>query len=775
MVAQSGERIGIVVIHGVGETNEGWIDSYLVPELEQWTAHHNLDARASSACDSEMVLVVRAADRHVAIVLDTDERFAAFCATAGLATLPAAAEFCSPHLRKLNRDALADAIAPTVVQHPANAWLEHLAAARVPAAIAFSPTSEVHHVRDPESSDPIRTWKSFTRRWPLDGREVLVTELFWADMSKAGTSILARLLAIFELILESPFVLGRSLLSDSARGIHRVIRMLTATANWLMRWPIAGLNVAVFLTALVAVIVKEQDQMQWLPHFVAGSLAVITIGGYVLFHNWLHKRPGLADLALSAAISAIFLAGLLALLAYGDPAPLPITADYYLVRGVVLLYLVWTLWSVAIDLALLCVTLVGAKRLFFARRPIAPPLARPAAAIALNLVLAMLLKFFFASFGMVAVLALVPDRACPGGVPRAGPLWDHGLAWQTTSDACKLDLVKDLLINVGAFNALAIALVLIAIVLLRTIRLAKARLFRKSAIDGTLRLPRLIASPLIIAVLFAGALLNTAIFYIPAVAEMQIPKTVMQAIRDSGLQHFGAGGLLLIILILGRFVEMSHSVVHIGRDLVDHQYDRDPKSLAMRLTSLRGWRARAKSAAQQRYRRRMRIQRRLEALIEDVIARQGIDRLVFLAHSQGTVILRDYLLDHDQLIADKREQLNSLSKVRRIDVITLGSPLSHIYKHYFRDYDRLPKNDYASDALIGKIKSWTNVWRIDDPIGHAVDLHPVLQVENRGIGPGGHTFYWKEPLVCAKLWELVAASEAAAPARGVELKVAARR
>ena len=45
------------------------------------------------------------------------------------------------------------------------------------AAVAFNAESEVYRVRDPKSSRPTNTWSSFTRRWPINGREVQVSEL----------------------------------------------------------------------------------------------------------------------------------------------------------------------------------------------------------------------------------------------------------------------------------------------------------------------------------------------------------------------------------------------------------------------------------------------------------------------------------------------------------------------------------------------------------------------------------------------------------------------
>ncbi len=44
----------------------------------------------------------------------------------------------------------------------------------------------------------------------------------------------------------------------------------------------------------------------------------------------------------------------------------------------------------------------------------------------------------------------------------------------------------------------------------------------------------------------------------------------------------------------------------------------------------------------------------------------------------------------------------------------------------------------------GKVRSWTNFWRIDDPIGARVDVVSGDFIDNRALGRGGHIDYWRE-------------------------------
>ena len=781
MAEATGEKIGVVVVHGVGETREGWINDCLVPDLQRWMAYRNVAAAVPEGRDKDMVLVAPARDgRHLAVALDCDEHFQGFCKAAGLADMAANPGFLTPERRKRHRDLLIEQIEPVVARQTANEWLAVLAAAKVPAAIAFAPQGEVYRVRDPESRDPARTWTSFTRRLPLDKAEVLFTELYWSDLSRVGYTRWSRLTAILELGLEAPFYLARALLEDSRKNVHFVIRTLVLSANWLMRWPIAGLNVAILLTALVAIglsalpaIFDRQVPEQALPMVLVITLVSIGASGVMLCRKWLHDRPGLADLALSASASSMLLIAFLVRTFVVTEGQLPTSADYYLVRSIEILLLAWTMWTVPTLLAIVLVGLVGAKRLVLRRSASAPPLVRPAAAIALNLLLAIFLKFVFASLGFFIIAALmggtaIPDQACTA---RGASVWSGEAALTRPALQCQLALLDNILLDVTVLNATAIIVLVITAFGIATVRATKKAYHRTLAQAGALQLPRLIASPVFIAVLFIGALVNAALVYLPQFADLSIPGLPLTELRSLGLgPKLGGVGLVLAFLLLGWIIRFSNGFIHIGRDLVDHQYGRSRKSLAMRLGSSRHPRAgtEAKTGAAppapKRFPRRMRIQRRLEALIENVVARQKVDRLVFLAHSQGTVIVLDYLMDNDQLIEDRQLQMESLKTVKAIDVITLGSPLTHIYKHYFADYERILQRAPLQDAPINLVDSWTNIWRVDDPIGQSVDLAGLRKVANRGIAPGGHTFYWKEHPVCEALWAAITAKPASAAA-----------
>ncbi len=760
MSTSAREKIGVVVVHGVGDTVEGWIDSDLVPGLEKWRAYHSIGALERKEDGFAQFFSVRAEDRYVAVGFGDEDDFSNFCQVCGLDALLSDDSFKTRDARIANRDQLKARIAATLRQRPAADWVRLLNARKVPAALAFNAASEVHRVRDPRSSDPYSTWQSFTRKWPLDDREIQLSEFYWADLSKVGTTNLTRLTALVQLFLESPYVLGQAFLDDSETGIHKVIRNFIAASNWVMRWPIAGLNVAIFFTVFAIVALRALGITTHLPETIAALLSVVAIAGFMLSGKWTDRKVGLSDLALAASVNAVLL---LIIHAYGlvyAPLDNPNTLWYYLIISVGFILIAWITWTTLLIVPVVLTIAIWLKRLIWPWGRQIPPLVRPTAAISLSLLLGMFWKFLLALLGILVIQKLMAEepnifRDCPSYKGLAG--WTVS----NSADPCGIPLINQILLIIGSFNGAAILFTVLAVLAVVFVRKAGVLIFRERARKGTLRLPRLIANPVIVAALFISAILNFGFLLIPALRQTALAQQLYSLVPTWPLNLASTGALALFVfyLLLARLVEMSNGFVHIGRDLVDHQYKPDEKQFMRRLQTLSA--KKRKDTASDKdvdaaksngagFGRRRRIQARLEALIDDVIAGKGFDRLIFFGHSQGSVIVHDYLLNHDDLINPSK--YDALESVSQIDVITIGSPLTHIYRHYFMDYDGVDEN-VVGGVLGPKIRSWTNMWRVDDPIGREVNV--LAMIDNVGIGPGGHMYYWKEDPVCAKLWSLI--------------------
>ena len=764
--AAKSEKVGVVVIHGVGETKPGWIDSYLVPELEKWSAYNAAGKLDQKKKCGKLALVVRAKDRHIVVCLDDDADFEKFARIPGLETLleiladtpEKVPKYKLQKDRLNNRDELRRLISQETIKKDANVWLGALCATGVPAAIAFDPQSEVNRVRDLDDSEPTTTWQSFSRRWPLDNRDAILTELYWADLSKVGTTNATRFSAVLQLFLESPFILGRAFLNGSEHGLQGLVRRLVLAANWIMRWPVAGLNVAVFSTCFAVIALVPLIGKEWLPYMVAALLSAVALGGVYFHRRWAHKKVGLADLALAASVYAILLLGALAIAVYYWPPEKLRQPEPYLVVSAVLIIISWLIWTLLTVLAILLVTLSAAKELVFGVPAGQSPVARPAAAVGLNVVLGVVWKFVLSVLGLLVIGTISSDDPFPGSSPCKVYATLQNILDDPPSMPCLLKSTNATLIDIGALNAATIVGILLAVMAVLTLRSLLTLIFHKKAKDGVLKLPRLIASPFILAAIFAGALINAAVVLnVLSISKVQLADVMRAWFPKGSFESFGAGllGLVVFSFFLRRLLEVSNGVVHIGRDLVDHQYDPDPDALGMRLMRLSRNEKVAAKGEEKPYRRRTRIQLRLYALINEVIAAQHVDRLIFVAHSQGTVILHDYLIDHDNLLP-QTQGANELPCAGPVDVVTLGSPLKHIYSHYFRDYD-LPKPvEEGKLPLAKKVNSWTNMWRVGDPIGQDVELvTSPMHIENKGIGRGGHTMYWKENRVCEKIVGLI--------------------
>jgi hypothetical protein len=101
-----------------------------------------------------------------------------------------------------------------------------------------------------------------------------------------------------------------------------------------------------------------------------------------------------------------------------------------------------------------------------------------------------------------------------------------------------------------------------------------------------------------------------------------------------------------------------------------------------------------------------------------------IATLNVITHSQGTVVAVDYFLDLPE------------DSLRRINLITMGSPLATLYAPLLGLY-----TDEHCAPLV-RLASWHNYYRHADYIGGRIDYRQCHNDEPPGIG--SHTGYWTE-------------------------------
>lgn len=173
------------------------------------------------------------------------------------------------------------------------------------------------------------------------------------------------------------------------------------------------------------------------------------------------------------------------------------------------------------------------------------------------------------------------------------------------------------------------------------------------------------------------------------------------------------------------------------------------------------------------FNRRDRIHYRLKRILSqyrDVLNHRP--ELVVVSHSQGTMVAIDTLNDADLTWLNQ-----AFSKVT---LITMGSPFSHLYQHYFRHlYPSLSHPHWQS--LRAHVDEWLNVYRVDDFVGTRIDFAPAIALErseadfggsssihvmeparmrmrNLGVGPRGHQGYWCDRDVLEIIRPVIAAA-----------------
>ncbi|NOC93201.1 hypothetical protein [Ruegeria sp. HKCCD6604] len=103
------------------------------------------------------------------------------------------------------------------------------------------------------------------------------------------------------------------------------------------------------------------------------------------------------------------------------------------------------------------------------------------------------------------------------------------------------------------------------------------------------------------------------------------------------------------------------------------------------------------------------------------------DHITVISHSQGTVIAT-------QMLADPRVQRRIGG--RTLTLITMGSPVTHIYQRYFPEMFTITASQLNA--------SWFNIFRQDDFVGTEIEGGLIFANRNIPVDPGGHTGYFTD-------------------------------
>jgi hypothetical protein len=629
------ESVGVVVIHGVGETEPGWIDDYFVPNLQT-------------------------------------------------------------------------------------------------ADPGFAPEMHGRVIKLPEPAELVGNNSKFTvrlRDGRLDGgADVHLIELFWADLSRSGSGKLVDTLASLRLFFEAPHVTARAMLSEELSGLDRVLRKLILLAIGLLRGPVTGLNICFLAVAFALVYYERIPVLKAVPIFymAAGTLAALVIASAALYF-WLRNRDTIwADLSkatswVGAGLLLVFITAPL----HGALDDLQTPLRYFWAFRPILLG-VWIVWACVLMSAIVLLLL----RNIFDRSPDKRAARhRLSAALAVAIAQCGFWLTVLPILGVIIIDAAVNDSRDASYQIKWGRIF-HQSEIISLSEAAKETSLS--LWLTFTFDILCISLVIVVVGAILTLRHLLVAWHGTNLDRLRDRLPRLIVNSTIVWAIVLGGLILAPIEIFRA--QMDVPKkTWLIALAPYAV----------IVLYAGRFLwNLVHAraaiALHVARDLVDHHTSRADQ-LGRRLSG--ATEARKAGAVKPK---RLRIQRRLESTLVHLAEVVNPTRVLFVAHSQGTMILLEFFRDG--------QSVRRLFPDARIDILTLGSPITHLYGHYFHEYDNIDAMVVAASSVAS---SWHNMYRVDDPIAHRVASSRPEFPTNEALPKGGHTDYWAEKLVCAKVMAMI--------------------
>jgi hypothetical protein len=631
-----------------------------------------------------------------------------------------------------------------------NALLDTLAATRP--GYSVLPANEFNRIAEPGVEDPAPVFPVIRRGGRhTSGVDIEAVEVHLADLAAMGSSRVDTMLGLFRVIFESHHLVD-AMLARSLGLMAVVVRTILWFAAWLLRGPIAALTVA---TSLICGVYLYEPKWLGIDRFDAGLQFIVVQTALCAAGLYLGYRivKGQDYSWYDAAFWLVFTsAALVVLAANGALIPLtdlfpplkvrgaqvametsnclptdPLAACY--VNGLyrVIIY-GWRFWGALILVAtLLLLTALGGKR----RSGDPSRLAVLSTSVGI-----LIMQFLLWTTIVVTIIYTMLTRA------------ETGSSLQAVRDAV-LSAVREKRIAVDnpilpylqvpdlklewiarfkfiyAAAALTVMAFLLGAWLLMKIRRYRARTGLDDLEHTSRTMPRLLFNPWLVALLIGSfVIVLTFVFFQP---EMESSHAFISF--RSFVLPLAAVAALLVPLSFGHRVA---NVIQIARDLIDHNY-RPTLEAAMFFIP-----ARFRPASERP--RRARIQERLKLVLKTFVQHQGYDGVIFLAHSQGSIVAYDYLRDNGPVYPELGNAAPAL--------LTFGSPLGTIYQKYFHEY---AASHPVPHGIAARLKCWINLYRVDDYIGGRVIAPSGLRVDNHVMGPGGHTGYWTEPAVAEAL------------------------
>jgi hypothetical protein len=611
------------------------------------------------------------------------------------------------------------------------------------------------------------------------GAAVDVVEFWWADLSRFPAALRSFLAAFIGLFLAFPAI-GRTALRDGT-GIteepqdtsqtsrwSRLDFHLLGVLSWLIHGPVVALSAAILLTAgglAIALGLRDGSGLSAAALALYGAiLAFVLLGLLRHYEQQSGRRPvfalGAASLLAAAGICAWRLwergtAGGAIDLALGDTATVLVA---YPMR------IVW-LAVIAAAAATTCLLAIRLLTRWDERR------SRTLSALMTvgvgPLGISTLMAIFSAAIGAAGQkvgknvtwtggktpLCLVkPDNWGLDHCPDDRTAWDFGSTLLTNAI---YPLAWASAVAAAVVAVLVVAGLLQGVFRRRDARVQAARLTRRLA---------LLESSANVVLLITATL--TAAYFAAAAWLPGLPLPLGSRIKDIWGPPIAAilGGAVTTLLVAARVMGLSPTNLAtdgkapgVLRALLDKPYD-----IATFLREPLGYKGLGTAGTEMP---RKKMLRRFRKLMEH-LAKDPYDRVVFVAHSQGTVLTT-------ALLANRGPDQNP-PLPKSVSLMTFGCPLQQLYlKRFPSQYAWVA--DLADPAkrcnFVHRVNcEWTNVAAADDPIGRTVFMPPpepwicgpgpqlpkgTPRLSEILLGTGGHGSYWNAPPLFEKLAALV--------------------
>lgn len=608
-----------------------------------------------------------------------------------------------------------------------------------------------------------------------DGTRVSAVELHWADTTVLQAGRLNTLLAFFGVIFESQHLV-HAMLERGRDVTAKIASHLLLVAAWLLRGPIAGLTIAVSAFCMAMLFVPDGAFFGASTKTKFILVQSVVLGGAILaFWHFVYSRQQLAwydlifwSVAFTLSLIVLDLAGVLIPLLnlvpslktdslvplsqyFGTQMPVSTVSDAYCGEGSSLegcyvggpykiIIWLWRVWGI---LLLVCVWVLIAAALRASRKADRAVVSAIATSIGI-----LVMQFLLWTTVVVSVLYPMLNRAegnaamnkLLAGVdkPALAQALKDKLAgkdpiYETVNDLFALTDVHPDWIFRFKFIYVAATMTLMLVAAGAWVLMSVRRVRARSGLEGLSgealnlrllhnyrRMPKLLFNSRLVALLIWSYLMVMFLVFVQPIIEFH---PTFAKFREIFLPS-AAIIALLVPMVFGPWIT---NVVHIARDLIDHHYQPRLETAAVLLPDY--------FKPPEGRPRRQRIHSRLVALLDRHVRDGDYDDIIFLAHSQGSVVVYDYL----RAAKDGYAELGGATP----SFITCGSPLGTIYQSYFYEYGRGDPVRASSEL---DLKCWINLFRVEDYIGGPIAEPRGVAFKNQILPPGEHRhmFYWGE-------------------------------